>query len=126
MQKGYILSLESDAWLFHADLLVDKAHVVMLEERGIISSEDAAAILNGLAKIAARGRDFVERELPAYEDVHTAVESVLIREIGEEVGGRMHTGRSRNDEVATCIRIAVRDELLGLAEEVNKLRRAGE
>ena len=124
MQKGYILSLESDAWLFHADLLVDKAHVVMLEERGIISSEDAAAILNGLAKIAARGRDFVERELPAYEDVHTAVESVLIREIGEEVGGRMHTGRSRNDEVATCIRIAVRDELLGLAEEVNKLRRA--
>ncbi|MCK4476422.1 MAG: argininosuccinate lyase, partial [Methanophagales archaeon] len=121
-QKDYILSLEADKWLFYADVLVDKAHVVMLKERGIIKKDEAAAILNSLTKI--KGKDFIEHELPSYEDVHTAIESVLIREIGEDIGGRMHTGRSRNDEVATCIRIALRDELLEMMKEVNGLRRA--
>lgn len=46
MQKDYILSLEADRWLFHADILVDKAHVVMLKERGIIKKVEVAAILN--------------------------------------------------------------------------------
>ncbi len=120
-KKDYILSLDADRWLFHADVLVDKAHVVMLEERGIISREEAAEILKCLTKIEEK--DFIEHELPSYEDVHTAIESALIKEIGEDVGGRMHTGRSRNDEVATCIRIALRGELLGLMKEVNELRR---
>jgi argininosuccinate lyase len=126
-QEGYkddfILSLEADRWLFHADLLVDKAHVVMLKERGIIKKE-AAAILNCLVDIEGRSEDFIVHELPRYEDVHTAIESVVIREIGADVGGRMHTGRSRNDEVATCIRIALRDELFELLDVVNGLRNA--
>ena len=124
MQKGYILSQDADKWLFHADVLVDKAHVVMLEEQGILKREEAAEILKCLTKIEERSEDFIEHELPSYEDVHTAIESVLIREISEDIGGRMHTGRSRNDEVATCIRIALRDELLGIMKEVNELRRA--
>ena len=121
-EKDFIQSLESDRWLFYADLLVDKAHVVMLKERGIIKKEEAAEILKFLTKI--KEKDFIELELPSYEDLHTAIESVLIREIGEAMGGRMHIGRSRNDEVATCIRIALRDELLELMKEVNYLRRA--
>jgi argininosuccinate lyase len=119
--KDFILSLESDKWLFYADVLVDKAHVVMLKERGIIKKEEATAILNWLTKIEEE--EFIEHELPSYEDLHTAIESVLIREIGEEIGGRMHTGRSRNDEVAACIRIVLRDELLQLMKEMNGLRR---
>ena len=122
IQKDYIMSLESDKWLFYADILVDKAHVVMLKERGIIKKDETAVILNCLANI--QETDFIEDELSSYEDLHTAIESVLIKEIGEDIGGRMHTGRSRNDEVATCIRIALRDELLVLTEEVNVLRRA--
>ncbi len=122
--KNYILSLDADRWLFHADVLVDKAHVVMLKEQGIIKRDEVSAILNSLTKIEERGEDFIEHELPSYEDVHTAIESVLIREIGEDKGGRMHTGRSRNDEVATCIRIALRDELLEMMKEVHGLRRA--
>jgi argininosuccinate lyase len=121
-EKDFILSLESDRWLFYADLLVDKAHVVMLKERGIIKKDEAAGILKFLTKI--KEKEFIEYELPSYEDLHTAIESVLIREIGEDIGGRMHIGRSRNDEVATCIRIALRDELLELMKEVNYLRRA--
>ncbi len=120
--KDYILSLDADEWLFHADVLVDKAHVVMLEEQGIIKREEAAEILKCLIKI--EGDDFIEHELPSYEDVHTAIESALIKEMGEDIGGMMHTGRSRNDEVATCIRIALREELLELMKEVNELKRA--
>ena len=122
MLKDYILSLEADRWLFHADILVDKAHVVMLKDRGILKKKESAAILNCLVNIEGRGEDFIERELPLHEDVHTAIESVVIREIGEEIGGKMHTGRSRNDEVATCIRIALRNELFELMREVNGLR----
>lgn len=121
-RNDYILSLDADKWLFHADVLVDKAHVVMLAERGIIKKGEAAEILKCLTKI--EGNDFIEHELPSYEDVHTAIESVLIKEIGEDIGGRMHTGRSRNDEVATCIRIALREESLVLMKEINELRRA--
>ncbi|MCK4397611.1 MAG: argininosuccinate lyase, partial [Methanophagales archaeon] len=123
----YILSLDSDRWLFHADVLVDKAHVVMLEERDIISREQSRDILNGLIAVEQRGAaEFIEQELlaHAYDDVHTAIESVLIRELGEGTGGRMHTGRSRNDEVATCIRIALRDDLIELMKDVNELRSA--
>jgi argininosuccinate lyase len=122
-EKEYILSLDSDKWIFHADILVDKAHVVMLEERGIIKKDDAGEILKCLTKIEKQGKDFVEQVLPSYEDVHTAIESVLIKELSEDIGGRMHTARSRNDEVATCIRIALRDEVLGMMKEVNGLRR---
>ena len=121
----YIRSIDSDRWLFHADVLVDKAHVVMLEERDIISREQSRDILNGLIAIEQRGAaEFIEQELLAHDDVHTAIESVLIRELGEDTGGRMHTGRSRNDEVATCIRIALRDDLIELMKDVNELRSA--
>jgi len=125
----YILSIDSDRWLFHAD----KAHVVMLEERDIISREQSRDILNGLIAIEQRGAaEFIEQELLAqahahtyaHDDVHTAIESVLIHELGEGTGGRMHTGRSRNDEVATCIRIALRDDLIELMKDVNELRSA--
>ena len=124
MAKDYILSLEADRWLVHADILVDKAHVVMLQDRGILKKKEAAAILGCLAAIEAREQDFNDHELPLYEDLHTAIESVVIRETGEEIGGRMHTGRSRNDEVATCIRIALRNELFEVMKELNELRRA--
>ncbi len=121
---NYIHSLEADRWLFHADVLVDKAHVVMLAERGIIRADEAAAILRCLQYIHLHSQSFLEDELPNYEDVHTAIESFVIREIGEDAGGRMHTARSRNDEVATCIRIALREELLRVMKEVNELRHA--
>ncbi len=119
-RKDYILSLEADKWLFQADMLVDKAHVVMLREKGILKKRDVVAILNCLDKI--NSDYFVEHALPSYEDVHTAIESVMIKEIGEDIGGKMHTGRSRNDKVATSIRVALRAELLDIIKSVNELR----
>ncbi len=57
-----------------------------------------------------------------FEDVHAGIEALLIESVGVEVGGRMHMGRSRNDEVATCIRIKLRDDLLKHMAALLKVR----
>ncbi|MCQ1536941.1 argininosuccinate lyase [Methanosarcina sp. KYL-1] len=116
----YTSSMEADRWIFYADIAVDLAHTVMLKEQGIIRGEDCSKILSGLLKVREEGMEKLDF---SYEDIHISLESRLIDMVGEEVGGRMHSGRSRNDEVATCIRLALRDELLGLLEELFTLRK---
>lgn len=108
-------SREADARIFQADLLVDRAHLVMLMEQGLIPRVVGSRIISALD-------DLKELELGAGEDVHEAIEAYVINRVGPE-GGRMHTGRSRNDEVATCIRLALREEMLGLMEELLSLIR---
>ncbi|HTX44270.1 MAG TPA: argininosuccinate lyase [Methanocella sp.] len=120
--NAFTSSLRADRWIFPSDLLVDRAHTVMLAKQSVISTKDAAAILKALGRIEEAGVDSVRIE--EFEDVHMAIESKLIEAVGENVGGRMHSGRSRNDEVATCIRISARRELLGLMADLLALRRA--
>ncbi len=112
-------SMDADKWIFEADIAVDLAHTVMLKEQGIIKDSDCAGILEGLLKIKEGGIDKLDH---TYEDIHISLESKLIDLVGEDVGGRMHSGRSRNDEVATCIRLVLRDELLGLMDDLALLR----
>ncbi len=112
----YLSSRKADERIFLADLLVDRAHLVMLNEQGLISDDLCQKIVAALEEI--------EEGLPlgAGEDIHEAIEAAVIARVGPE-GGRMHTARSRNDEVATCIRIALREELLSLlAEELAFIR----
>ena len=116
----YTSSMEADRWIFDADILVDLAHTVMLKEQGIIRAEDCGKILSGLLQVREEGMDKLDF---SYEDIHISLESRLIDLVGEDTGGRMHSGRSRNDEVATCIRLVLRDELLGLLEEIRALRK---
>lgn len=110
-------SLEQDDWIFDADLKVDRAHLAMLLERGLVSGETAREIRDALKSVEAEGFDELEGE-----DVHEAIEAKVISIIGEE-GGRLHTARSRNDEVATCIRMAARRDSLALLEELLETRR---
>lgn len=116
----YTSSMEADRWIFYSDIAVDLAHTVMLKEQGIIGEEDCGKILDGLLKIREEGMEKLDF---SYEDIHISLESRLIDMVGEDVGGRMHSGRSRNDEVATCIRLTLREELLGLLEELLALRK---
>ncbi len=111
-------SMEADKRIFDADIEVDKAHVVMLKEQGIIKESECSTILSGLDKIQKEGISALDT---SYEDVHIALEARLIELVGEDTGGRMHSGRSRNDEVATCIRIALRTELVSLLDEVHTI-----
>ena len=111
--RGFMSSLAADRRIFEADLAVDRAHTVMLAEQDIIDEADAAAILDALDGVEAAGH----AELPEAEDVHEAIETAVIERVGPE-GGRMHTARSRNDEVASCIRYRLRVDLLDALETV--------
>jgi argininosuccinate lyase len=101
-------SVEVDKRLAPQDIRGSLAHAQMLAARGIISAEDAAQISAGLARLAQE----IERgELAwdaAREDVHMNIEAVLTERIGE-AGGRLHTARSRNDQVATDMRLWTRE-----------------
>lgn len=111
-------SMEADKRIFDADIEVDRAHVVMLKEQDIIKDSECRAILAGLNEIKNEGISSLDT---SYEDVHIALEARLIELAGEDTGGRMHSGRSRNDEVAACIRLMLRGELINLMEESHDL-----
>ncbi|MCT9094931.1 argininosuccinate lyase [Haloarchaeobius sp. HME9146] len=117
--RGFLSSLDADERIFAADVAVDRAHVVMLAEQGIIDDETAGTILQALNVVEVEGHT----ALPDGEDVHEAIESAVIEQVGPE-GGKMHTARSRNDEVATCIRLRLREDVLEAIEAVCDLRAA--
>jgi argininosuccinate lyase len=115
--REFLSSLDADERIFHADLAVDRAHVVMLAEQGIVDDETVGEILRALDGIEADGHG----ALPDGEDVQEAIESAVIDRVGPN-GGKMHTARSRNDEVAADIRYRLRNDLLDTIETVVEAR----
>jgi len=115
--RAFLSSLADDERIFAADLAVDRAHVVMLAEQGVVDDADAGAILRALAEIEEAGH----AALPDGEDVHEAIETAVVDRVGP-AGGRMHTARSRNDEVAACIRYRLRGDLLEALEVLVEAR----
>jgi argininosuccinate lyase len=116
-------SIGFDKRLWREDVAASKAHAAMLRDQGIIAEADAAAILEGLDQIAAEfERDGVpERE--ELEDIHMTVEHRLSELIGE-AAGRLHTARSRNDQVATDFKLWVRnacDEAVGAIRDLQRV-----
>jgi len=103
-------SIPFDKRLWRQDIAGSKAHVAMLGAQSIVSAEDAATIAAGLDRVAA---DYEANGVPvdlALEDIHMATESRLADLIGP-VAGRLHTARSRNDQIATDFRLWVRDAI---------------
>ncbi|MCS6891864.1 MAG: argininosuccinate lyase [Rhodovarius sp.] len=116
-------SIGFDRKLWRQDIRGSLAHARMLAATGIISAEDLAAIEGGLAAIAAEieaGRFPFDEAL---EDIHLNIEARLTERIGE-AGKRLHTARSRNDQVATDFRLWVRDAIDGLAAQIEDCMRA--
>ncbi len=105
-------SRKDDARLADAVLSINKAHVIMLMTQKIIQWQDGAKILSALAKQNSQKLD------PDAEDIHMAVEEAVLAETGPEVGGNLHIAKSRNDQVTTAIRMALRKELLGIMQQV--------
>jgi argininosuccinate lyase len=101
-------SIGFDQRLYAQDIAGSKAHADMLAERGIISKHDAAEIIRGLDLVQAEIADGRFTFSRALEDIHMTVESRLKELIGEPAG-RLHTARSRNDQVATDFRLYIRD-----------------
>ena len=103
-------SIPFDKALWRQDIAASKAHVAMLGAQGIVSSADAAAISAGLDQVAA---EYAANGVPEnwdLEDIHMTTESRLAELIGP-AAGRLHTARSRNDQVATDFRLWVRDAI---------------
>ncbi|UCF31977.1 MAG: argininosuccinate lyase [bacterium] len=107
-------SISFDHRLYPYDIEGSIAHARMLGERGIISEEDARSIVGGLERI----RNMIDRKEftwdPSLEDVHMNIEHALTEMIGD-AGAKLHTGRSRNDQVALDLRIFLREEVRGVA-----------
>ena len=116
-------SIDFDKRLFAQDIAGSKAHCDMLAETGIISREDADAIHQGLDTIASEIEAGEFNFSRALEDVHMNIESRLADIIGP-VAGKLHTARSRNDQVATDFRLYIRDAIDQLDELLAGLQRA--
>jgi len=131
IQQAYAAPhINADKANFHHHLAAHRAHTVMLVERGIIPAADGAAILRALRELEAAGVESVPIR-PELNDLFTCTEVLLVASLGEAVGGRLHTGRSRNDLFMGLERMATREaverivaELLGLRQSL--LERARE
>jgi len=109
-------SIKDDVKLLKAVVAINKAHVVMLAEQKIIKQADGAKLLAALTKHADMKLD------ASSEDVHMAVEEAVLKEVGWETGGNLHIAKSRNDQVATAIRMALRRNLLSLMTSVIQMQ----
>ena len=116
-------SVEFDQQLWRQDIAGSRAHVAMLAQQEIITQEDCAAILKGLAQVESEieGGTFVFKR--SLEDVHMNIESRLAEIVGP-AAGRLHTARSRNDQVATDMKLWVRDTLDAIDGQMRDLQLA--
>ncbi|MED4531012.1 argininosuccinate lyase [Metabacillus fastidiosus] len=115
-------SIHFDKELVEEDITGSLAHVKMLGKCGIISKEEAEQITVGLNTLLARAKNNELTFSVSYEDIHLNIEKLLIDEIGP-VGGKLHTGRSRNDQVATDMHLYLRNHVLAITEYIEELQK---
>jgi argininosuccinate lyase len=113
-----------DERLIPYDLWGDRAHILMLYRQEILSKQDGKRILKGLREIEILHRKGSFRLDASKEDVHSNIESYLIERVGIESGGKVHTGRSRNDQIVLDMRLYLRDQVLEFVEGLIFLIRA--
>jgi argininosuccinate lyase len=115
-------SISFDWRLWQHDILGSMAHAAMLRRIGLLTKAEFTAIVGGLEEI---GREIASGKFPwddSLEDVHMNIEAVLTRCV--PAGAKLHTGRSRNDQVAVDMRLWLRDEIVSLGREVRGLQQA--
>jgi argininosuccinate lyase len=119
-------STQFDWRLAPYDLAGSTAHARALHRAGLLTDDELAGMLDGLGRLAAKVEEGVFAPAETDEDVHGALERGLIELVGPELGGRLRAGRSRNDQIATLIRMYLRDAsrevVAGLLEVIAALR----
>ena len=123
MMERINASLAFDREMYRQDIAGSRAHAAMLVDAGIITAEDGAAIAEGLTQIEAEIESGTFTFSPALEDIHMNIENRLVELVGEP-GRRLHTARSRNDQVATDLRLWVRDAINGIDHAIADLQSA--
>jgi len=102
----YVSSISDDLEIALYDILGSQAHVIMLHEKGIVSKNESKKILLALESLKKE-----KLESKNAEDIHELIESLVIKKAGMASGGKMHTARSRNDQVSLDIRMKIRDDI---------------
>ena len=103
----YVSSINDDSEIILFDILGSQAHVLMLQENKIITKNDAKKILTALESLKKEKFDSSSNA----EDIHELIESLVIKKAGMASGGKMHTARSRNDQVTLDIRMKIRNDI---------------
>jgi argininosuccinate lyase len=117
---NFLSSIDIDNKILYYDILCTKAHGIMLYEIRLLTHDELASIIVELDRVLRHPENLVR---DGFEDIHEALETHLIRNIGMDVGGKIQTGRSRNDQVITDIRIKARDDLIDIFFHVINLVR---
>ncbi|MCG7866958.1 MAG: argininosuccinate lyase [Candidatus Thiodiazotropha taylori] len=121
--EAFTASVDFDRRLYRYDIQGSIAHARMLAQQGILSDQERDDIIQGLEQIQSRIAAGEFQWSVSLEDVHMNIESALTEAIGD-AGKKLHTGRSRNDQVATDIRLWLRDEIDTLSAAIGKLQNA--
>ncbi len=119
--ERFTASVGFDQRLYHHDITGSIAHATMLAEVGVLTNEERDTIIKGLKEVKADIEAGEFQWSVTLEDVHMNIEARLTDRIGI-TGKKLHTGRSRNDQVATDIRLYLRDEIDAISEELNRLQ----
>jgi argininosuccinate lyase len=121
--QKYVASISFDRRLYRQDIEGSMAHVGMLAEKGIISKADAKTIIKGLASIWDEIEQGKFKFKTGLEDIHMNIEAALFEKIGD-VAGKLHTARSRNDQIALDLRLFVMEETLETIVKIKALQAA--
>jgi argininosuccinate lyase len=119
----YTASIPFDWRLYRQDIAGSIAHAKMLAKQGIISEKEAKSIIDGLTSIREEIEEGKFDFKPELEDIHMAIEARLIEKVGE-VGGKLHTARSRNDQVALDLRLFAKEKIAETLTRLRELQRA--
>jgi argininosuccinate lyase len=113
-----VRDLSNDKALIPYEILVSEAHVVMLNKAGILDLESAVRILKGLESFYEEWSEGIVQLNPELEDIHFNIEAYLVSKLGIRVGGKLHTARSRNDLIATDMRLYLRDVVNNFSQKL--------
>lgn len=120
---SFLSSMDDDVDLFFYDILGSQAHVIMLFESHILTQKEVVDILIGLNQLVSNPEQLNRPGINSSEDIHEMIESAIIRITGIDSGGKMHTARSRNDQVVLDIRMKLRDDVNSICTEILRLAR---
>ena len=120
---GYTASIHFDWRLYRHDITGSIAHAKMLAKQGIISDREAEIITGGLASIAEEIEQGKFQFNPELEDIHMNIEARLLKKVGE-VGGKLHTARSRNDQVALDLRLFTKEAISSTLVKLREFQQA--
>lgn len=121
--QDYVASLSFDQRLYRQDVEGSIAHTKMLAKLGLVSESEAERIIAGLLAIRQEIEQGKFKFRPEHEDIHMSIESGLFEKIGE-VAGKLHTARSRNDQIALDMRLFVKEAIANTIEKIRQVQRA--